>query len=145
MKFTDYILEMVYPQARAIEKIEDLLPQLTKHFIKCWIMQKSRDYDHWVKEIINYLDQINEFSRVKTKRKYICRGTFDKEFGHLTEFHRVESLVDSVCIQYTIDSPYSVKFFVDSLTSFYNDLWNMLSSNKFNIRKMINHLPLRCS
>lgn len=142
MKFSEFIYEMAFPQSRALQKIEEQLTQLSMHFLKTWMKASSRDYNHWRNEIINYLNRINDYSRIKTKNGLIRRDLFDKEFGHTLEYAWVDNLVDSVAIQYDIKRENGdTEYFVFALRKFYSELWDMLSIGQFNLRQMLKHLP----
>ena len=142
MTFSEFLYEMAFPQSKALQKIEELLSQLSIHFLKCWIIPNSRNYNHWRGEIINFLGRINDYSRVKTKRGLIDRKNFDKEYKHTLELPWVDNLVDSVCLQYDIEREQGdTEHFAYILKRFYEDLWDMLSVGGFNLRQMLQHLP----
>ena len=134
MGFANFIFEMAYKQDRAIEKIEDLLPQLSLHILKVWLMPESRDREHWIKEIENWLNLINRFSRVKNSR-IISKSKFKKEFGGYFEIDEVE---DNLYIlrhyKFELKSP---KILSKRLKQFFDWLWESISSRTFKISSAI--------
>ena len=100
MKFSDWIFEMAYRQSRAIEKIEDLLPMVSIHILKCELMPDSIDGNHWLSEIKNWFRKINDFSFTKTKSGKISYKVFEKEFGIKLETRHLKKYVEEIEDEY---------------------------------------------
>jgi hypothetical protein len=134
LRFKDFVLEFAYESDKAIEKIEDLLPQLSLHILKIWLMPKSRDYDHWVKEVENWLNQISRFSRIKADSKIISKAKFQKEFGEYFDESEIEN--DLYLLRnYKFEKDIAPNVLSQKLQEFFEYLWDSISSKKFNLKK----------
>ena len=134
LRFKDFVLEFAYESDKAIEKIEDLLPQLSLHILKIWLMPKSRDYDRWVKEVENWLNQISRFSRIKADSKIISKAKFQKEFGEYFDESEIEN--DLYLLRnYKFEKDIAPNVLSQKLQEFFEYLWDSISSKKFNLKK----------
>ena len=139
MRFGDFILfEMAYHQDKAIEKIEDLFPQLTRHILKVWLMPKSRDYRHWLGEITNWLGMIEGFSRVKTPSKRISLRKFETEFDGYFDERTIKNFLYGIKIQYDLTvGPTIAGYLSRRIQNLYHSLWVELSQGTFDIEEFI--------
>ena len=135
MRFGDFILfEMAYLQDKAIEKIEDLFPQLVRHILKVWLIPKSRDYKHWLNEIENWLELIEGFSRVKTPSKRISLRKFKKEFDGYFDERTIKNFLFGIKNQYDLQIDSScVKDFSNKIQILFQSLWVELSQGSLDI------------
>lgn len=136
MKFTDFIFEMAYNQNRAIEKIEDLLPELSKHILKVWLIPESENYKHWISEIKNWVDKISDYSRVKTPFGVIKYSKFKKEFGGYFDTKYVSNKLEVLKSNYNLGIV-DVKKLSKNMDAIYDYLWEAISSKTFNITEFI--------
>ena len=133
MRFSFYLTEMAYHQDRAIEKIEDLLPQVISHLFKCLTMSESQDFNHWLKEIRNWISQMDDYSVVKPKNRRINLKVFLKEYDQKLSFKYLLRKYENILYQYGLEDrkniPSSEKC-IEFVQGFLLDLLETLSNDE---------------
>ena len=138
MRFSFYLTEMAYHQDRSIEKIEDLLPQVVLHIFKCLTMPGSRDYNHWLKEIQNWIFQMDDFCSIKNGKR-IRFKVFLREYEQKMSAKYLLKRYDTILYQYDLGehkhlpNPNKCVKFVQG---FLNELLKDLSEDKLNWIKL---------
>lgn len=101
MKFEEYILEMAARQKDAVSSIEHILPITVTHIFKCLLMPDDSALNHHIHDVIEWLDQMDEFADTKAKRARPTQSLLLKEytakFGELrlnNAIHKVTSKYD---------------------------------------------------
>lgn len=130
MRFGDLILFESYSQNRAIEKIEDLLPQTILHMFKCVTMPNSLDLNHWLKEIRNWLVQMDAYSNIKTKSRRISLKVFLEEFQWYFKTKTLGEYLDNIVDEY-IDIDCNPKETINYISSILYDLFDSFSRDSY--------------
>ena len=133
MRFSFYLTEMAYHQDRAIEKIEDLLSQVITHLFKCLTMSESRDFNHWLKEIRNWISQMDDYSVVKPKNRRINLKVFLKEYEQKLSFKYLLRKYENVLYQYGLGCKKHIptpEKCIEFVQGFLADLFETLSNDE---------------
>lgn len=81
----DPVLEMAYTQKRAETIITDLEKPVNDHLLKIWTVPESVQRDHWLTELVNWIDEISEIILKPSNRRpsadFYYRILFDEPFG----------------------------------------------------------------
>ena len=78
------LLEMALPLAAAKERLTNNAPQYFYHLFKCIIFEnRTGDFDHWVQEIANYLNIINDIKVKGSNSKPSAKFYRDNFFYYL--------------------------------------------------------------
>lgn len=143
MRFLDFVSnalnEMPYNQSKGLEKIEDQTLQLTRHILKVWLMPKSRDFNHWITEIRNYLDLMDLGANVKTKRGRISHNALTKEYKNTVTEQRIKNALSYINSSYGEKFKYDVKYY-NSVKKFYDFLWLKLAEFDFSTDEIIEYI-----
>jgi len=79
------LLEMVYSQKKADSIITGLEKPINDHLLKLWTMPDSEYRDHWLMELVNWLEEIGEIilkpDNRRPKAEFYYRILFDEPFG----------------------------------------------------------------
>ena len=130
---------MAYHQDRAIEKIEDLLPQVISHLFKCLTMSESQDFNHWLKEIRNWISQMDDYSVVKPKNRRINLKVFLKEYDQKLSFKYLLRKYENILYQYGLEdrknTPSSEKC-IEFVQSFLVDLLETLANDELSLSSL---------
>lgn len=130
---------MPYYQSKGLEKIEDQIPQLTLHILKVWLMPDSRDYEHWIDEIANFLVIMDSGANVKTRRGRLSHNTIVKEYKALITEQRVKNAFNRINRSYEKSFKYNVKYY-NAVKKFYDYLWIKLAEFDFDTAEVIAHI-----
>ena len=143
MKFIDYIFEFAYNQNDALSRIEDQLTPLTSHILKCLAMPQSQDYQHWIGEIANITNIIDQRASIKTKSGRISKKVLQKEFERPTNESSILKAIKTIEIQYSIKTnPQNHKLWIKIIKNFYDDFFAQISEDNFDIYKCFKLLNL---
>lgn len=80
-----YIKAMSYPKKKAEQVVELYSAELANHLIKCMLYRNSDSFDHWVKEIANWLCKISKINIKPDGRKFDSTFYDDEIFGFFGE------------------------------------------------------------
>lgn len=140
MEFKDYITEMAYRQSFALEKTEELLPELSLHIVKFWTMPDSREIPHWTNEVTAWLRRIKGYSKTKTDSGVISKKAYDKEFSEYFDISDAEDIIFAIESEYGIKVEFSSATISKNLKQFFGELWDSLSGSTFSLEKTLNKI-----
>lgn len=139
MKFSQYILTEKYELKKGVEIIEGQIFQLAKHILKVWLIPVSRDYNHWINEIINYLSIMEDGREVKTKTGLISRKVFTREYKDKIKEQKVKNFLFEINVKYKKNFIYR-NIYNTELNNFFDFLWDNLSQKIFDISIILNRI-----
>ena len=139
MRFLDFICEMPYYQNKSLELIEGRIRQLSNHILKVWLMPESRDYGHWIKEIRNCLEIMDDSADTKTRNGRISHKALVKEFKNKIREQRVKNSIAGINADHSKNFKYNIKYY-NALKDFYSYLWAKLAQEDFSSAEIIAHI-----
>lgn len=128
--------EMAYERNRALEKVEDLMPQIVEHLLKILITENEVEINlnHWSSEIENWLKLINRFSRLKNNTRLKYRDYVDNLWVHFSE---KDILIDISSMSYNyIFADYDMNELREVIFEFFDLVFTKMSQDKFNELKI---------
>lgn len=140
MRFLDFLTENRDLQS-AINRIEDQIPQLSAHIIKVWVMPESRDFNHWINEIKNYTQIIDDSADVKTRFGRIRKTLMLKELQQKLSVNRVTRYIRTIEDKYNIRIP-GILEIRDNLEALYNDFFDYIEKDSYEDRVILNLINL---
>jgi hypothetical protein len=139
MAFIDFIFEFAYEQKDALARIEDQIPQLSAHLIKVLIFVDDVNQNHWQKEILSYIDIIDNVCDTKTKSGRISAKTLHKTLKNTLEDRYFEKIIKKLSRDYDIKlSPVNKVSLFGALREFYENLFNWLEKDFVDDSKILN-------
>lgn len=138
MKFSEFLNEMAFRQGTSLERIELQTIFLIEHIFKIWLMPNSENYNHWSKEIQNFVNLIDNFCNVKTRSGRIPYKTLKKSMQNLQNQKWLEKQLNYVIRDYQV-----IPLRVDLVTSIQNFLeyfWNLLSLNRVDKFELLDYI-----
>jgi hypothetical protein len=134
MRFKEFLFEFAFEQSKALEKIEEIIPQLSIHLAKCLAMPKSRDLNHWKTEIRSFIFKIDNFANIKTKSKRIKKKNCYAEFGYLFNDAKINQIISIIESDYSIELTRNEKIILSQkIKNGYEQFFDALEADKIEI------------
>jgi hypothetical protein len=155
-KFADWLLntpllELSQHRAIAIDKIGNLSSPLNEHLFKLYVMQKSTYRNHWLQEIHNFLDIVNNTDWGKKRykfesedyKKWLCFNYFYDNKGILRK--NLKKNLSFMLDKYESEEKtnWNLEEFINMCESFYEYFCPKLENNEYDFDDLEKYLEER--
>lgn len=122
-----YLFEMARSRQSAIDKIDDVIPQICSHVLKILVTKDDveQNLNHWENELLNWFMQISRWSHLKGNRRLKLKD-YQVEFAN--HFQKSTILASLVVMKYRYTIlPFDISVLVRTLKDFCNSLFEAVS------------------
>jgi hypothetical protein len=144
------LLEMASERNYKLSKIESKNNTINEHIFKYYLMPNSRDRNHWLCEIDDRLNEVQDLVWSKNRRfrsdeyfDIFYNRFYTKDYSNIN-YKKIERIFSKIELEYKTEyqKDYDINDFIEKVAILLNELSNLLESGDYDKNELLEKVKI---